>query len=993
MVSREARSRFRLLPFLMAAAGAAIAIWSPSPSSAAWDGNQDVRLGDQMSAEFKGAPLTEVHRYAFFAPKDTVLNAAVSLAVKTGTLQPELKVFTDFDAPVDLGAAQVGASVKNFKFAATGSYYFQVRATAGTGVYKLATKVKFPKSIVGATTTGSFAFDALGTTIMSAQVKATKGSTAVPKITALTYQGGTVALGAAAGSTKLSKLALPLDRTYTLVIDPTTAGQSVDVKITLAAPKTGRLWNFGFVEDTTGLATQNRTKWEGSGHADHTAMPFNDWNDTNPPAIPTTCARCHSTPGYRDYLGADGTAVGVVNNPAPIGTVVECDACHNDQAAALTSVTFPSGLVVSELGKEARCMVCHQGRESTVSVEAKIATAAPANDDEVKASLTFSNVHYFAAAASLYGRDAAGGYEYAQPNGEPADAVLTTLPQRKPYDRKFTHVASKDTCIECHDPHNLERRIADCATCHVNAAGQPVANDNDLRDIRMAASLNDFDGDGSVTEGLYYEIAGLQGVLYAAIQDYATKVAGTAIEYKGDTYPYFMVAGTTTRYSAWTARLLRAAYNYQFSIKDPGSFAHNGKYIVELLYDSISDLNSKLSTLAVPSPVPNFAGLKRNDPGHFDSSAEPFTDWNQDEAVSSSCVRCHSIEGFQFVVKYGIDQTIPAGLISGFSCETCHVKGTSFAPRAQNPNPDQKPERIYVKSDAFPYPTTATSTQIAAVTIKNGAQGTAAQDDSFICMTCHRARESALTVEAADVGGLTTNFTLSAKTPHYLSAGATLYGSKAAVMYQYTGKTYVQRWDHDSGYNTPYAEASGLPTTPAAAKAQCAYCHMENGSHSFEVELTATCTGCHSGTATIADLAPAFRAQDNFDGDVATKPKAETAAFAARLLTAIQDYAKAAKAAGTTGAEWTIFYNHDNPASTARVGFYKDLDHSGVLELSELVSANANKWDSKGYRATFNYRYWVNEPGAWAHNPKYVLQVFYDAILDLGGDVTGLTRP
>jgi Zn finger protein HypA/HybF involved in hydrogenase expression len=485
----------------------------------------------------------------------------------------------------------------------------------------------------------------------------------------------------------------------------------------------------------------------------------------------------------------------------------------------------------------------------------------------------------------------------------------------------------------------------------------------------------------------------MRATLLQAIKNYAQAQFGTAIDYSATVYPYWMIAGTTTKYPDWSARLLRAAYNYQFSVKDPGAFAHNGKYIVQLLYDSISDLNSKLSTLAVPSPVPNFANLKRNDPGHFDSSAEALAHWDQDEAVSASCARCHSVEGFQFVAKYGIDQTIAANLVSGFSCEMCHVKGTSFAPRAQNPNPGQIPELVYVKSVAFPYPTTATSTQIAGVTIKNGAVGTAAQDDSFICMTCHRARQSTLTLDAADLGGLVTNFTLSTPSPHYLQAGATLYGSKAATMYQYAGKTYVQRWDHDSGYNTPYAEASGLPTTPAAAKAQCAYCHMENGSHSFEVELTAACTACHSGTATIADLVPAFRAQDNFDGDAATKPKAETAAFAARLHTAIQDYAKAAKTAGTTGAEWTIFYNADNPASTASKGFYKDLDHSGVLEVSELTSSNSSKWDSKGYRATFNYRFWVNEPGAWAHNPKYVLQVFYDAILDLGGDVTGLTRP
>ena len=48
------------------------------------------------------------------------------------------------------------------------------------------------------------------------------------------------------------------------------------------------------------------------------------------------------------------------------------------------------------------------------------------------------------------------------------------------------------------------------------------------------------------------------------------------------------------RYMAWTPRLLKAAYNYQFIIKDPGAYAHNSTYAIELLYDSLSDLGAKV---------------------------------------------------------------------------------------------------------------------------------------------------------------------------------------------------------------------------------------------------------------------------------------------------------------------------------------------------------------------------------------------------------------
>ena len=92
------------------------------------------------------------------------------------------------------------------------------------------------------------------------------------------------------------------------------------------------------------------SEWAGSPHARRAAEAFNHWNKEG--AVPLECAKCHSTPGFREYLGADGSAGGVVH-PAPIGTVITCVACHNAKTRALTSVTFPSGLRVENLGGNA----------------------------------------------------------------------------------------------------------------------------------------------------------------------------------------------------------------------------------------------------------------------------------------------------------------------------------------------------------------------------------------------------------------------------------------------------------------------------------------------------------------------------------------------------------------------------------------------------------------------------------------------------------------
>jgi hypothetical protein len=73
-----------------------------------------------------------------------------------------------------------------------------------------------------------------------------------------------------------------------------------------------------------------------------------------------------------------------------------------------------------------------------------------------------------------------------------------------------------------------------------------------------------------------------------------------------DANPYFFIDSNGNRiadgeevrmpnkYDAWTPRLLKAAYNYQFVSKDPGAYAHNPTYALQLLYDSLSDLGARV---------------------------------------------------------------------------------------------------------------------------------------------------------------------------------------------------------------------------------------------------------------------------------------------------------------------------------------------------------------------------------------------------------------
>ncbi len=666
--------------------------------------------------------------------------------------------------------------------------------------------------------------------------------------------------------------------------------------------------------------------WLGSAHAKVDAEAFNHWNKDG--KVPADCARCHSTTGYRDYVGADGSTVAKVDADAPVGTVINCDACHNSAAASLTKVTFPSGAEVGAMGDATRCIVCHQGRASTVQVNAAIDKAKLTDSpDKVSPDLGFINIHYFAAAASLYGTEAQGGYQYAG----------------QPYKGRFAHVDGFNTCIGCHNQHTLEVRVDACGTCH-----KDVKTVDDLKNIRMNGSLVDFDGDGDVKEGIAGEIQGMQELLMQTMQKYATKVAGKSIVYSAASYPYFFYdtnsngqldkeeAVATNAFKSFTPALLEAAYNYQMSIKDPGAFAHNAKYIIELLYDSTAALNKALGSDGV-----DMTKLVRDSKGHFDPVAAAFRHWDQEGEIAGSCAKCHSTTGLATFLENGTNIAVP--LANSLACTTCHQQ----------------------LGDKFPRYSTDT------VTFPSGAKVTfgKAKDDN-LCITCHQGRESTVSVnariKASGADGDTVTDKLSFINVHYLAAGATLFGGDAKGAYQYDGKEYSGRFMHQKPLDT------------------CTKCH---DAHAGTIDF-AKCTKCHEDAKAPTDIR--MDAEDtepvdyNGNGDVKEPIAAEVATFQTDLLAKI--YAYASKTAGKA-----IVYN-----ANSYPYWFNDLNNNGKADPEEVKSDNAFKsWTPNLLRAAYNYQFSIKDPGAFAHNADYIIQVLYDSIESVGGKdaVAKYTRP
>jgi len=318
--------------------------------------------------------------------------------------------------------------------------------------------------------------------------------------------------------------------------------------------------------------------WLGSPHADRESEGFAHWDEDDPAVVPGRCAKCHAGSGFLDFLGEDGTAAGTVDNDAEPG-VVECRTCHNDSVKALTSVAFPSGAIVDVDSAEAPCVQCHQGRSYGGAVDA---AAEGIDADAVMEGQGFINVHYAAAGATREGSVANAGYEYAG----------------QTYVGSFGHAGGFDACAACHDPHSLELVVDGC-NCHGAVA--------DAGTIRMGAT--DYDGDGDVAEGVKGEVETLHADLYAAI----LAAAEAPIVYDSHTYPYWMndtnangevdegEASYGNQYKGnFTPRLLRATYNWQLVAKEAGFYAHNPKYAIQLLIDSIADLGADVSGYTRP---------------------------------------------------------------------------------------------------------------------------------------------------------------------------------------------------------------------------------------------------------------------------------------------------------------------------------------------------------------------------------------------------------
>jgi hypothetical protein len=466
----------------------------------------------------------------------------------------------------------------------------------------------------------------------------------------------------------------------------------------------------------------------------------------------------------------------------------------------------------------------------------------------------------------------------------------------------------------------------------------------------------DYDGDGDMREGIYYEIQGMMVKLYAAIQRYASSVIGSPIVYDSHIYPYFFHDTNDNglpdsnetiypnQYSAFTPRLLRSAYNYQVAQKDPNSFAHGGKYIIELLYDSTEDLNTKLTN------PDSMARMNRVDEGHFDGSAEAWRHWDEDGEVSSSCARCHSAEGLAYFLEH--EENVEAETANGMLCTTCHT--TPPAVRRAGP-----------------------------VTFPSGVKKDIG-DTSNICMQCHQGRASRFSVaETVKSPGPYAFINI-----HYYPTAAVLYGFEVHGGFEFEGKIYSGQEtfpNHYGKFDTcvechmgtksdkkPYDYTGQMHNVHKPDPEDCVFCHGQ--------DVSQPNPGADPANFTFSGIRPASIPDFDGDGDISESIQDEIKGLEEALYAQIQTYA-----ANILGAA-IIYDSHSYPY------FFNDLDADGMVDPGENIYPNLySSFNSGLLKAAYNFQLSKKEPCGYIHNSHYVAQLLVDSIEHIGGDVTSYT--
>lgn len=300
-----------------------------------------------------------------------------------------------------------------------------------------------------------------------------------------------------------------------------------------------------------------RAQYAGSAHADTAgeAWLHFDWRGANRSA----CARCHNGSAFVEKLGSENDISNVFNKDDILkpGEVLACSACHTNVgtgALRTPSEEFTINMTKSTVhydvvGASGLCVRCHSGRETGASIK----DAADTTGQGI-----FFDSHYQPAAGTLYNKS---GYDYG------LNATVSG--------HKTLGASINGPCVSCHMAgKNHSFAAAGCGTCH-----------------------------GTTAPALAIAAATMKANYETALNNLKSALAAKGIHY-GPVHPFYFTAafsdvGINVPVTNWAApwgagswkHTMGAAFNYNLLWSEKGAYAHDYKYAMKLIADSIDFIN------------------------------------------------------------------------------------------------------------------------------------------------------------------------------------------------------------------------------------------------------------------------------------------------------------------------------------------------------------------------------------------------------------------
>lgn len=351
-------------------------------------------------------------------------------------------------------------------------------------------------------------------------------------------------------------------------------------------------------------------EWTNSLHAQMTRTP-----SASPSRI--ACVRCHTGPGFINYLANLGSNVPYTTNYAY--EAVTCQACHDPHSAANEfqlrfgqSFTMADGSVVTNAGAGTICFNCHTSRNGSV---------------------TNSLVEYPALQVTWNGGNAFGTHD--SPQADILEGVNAVTYGQTIAQAPHAMVVS-NTCVGCH-----MQTIASTDPAFTHAGGHStlmsynVVTNGMTNKVVVAYVCQQCHGAVTnfnilVPDAVGYGYAqGIQTQVQILLNQLSMLLPPSGYQANPANYVADGLVKSPSSQTNWPTKFLQASYNWQFVSEDKSLGVHNGPFAIGLLKASIENLtgistsgglpdsweieyfgaNFATNALAAPNAVNNAAGV------------------------------------------------------------------------------------------------------------------------------------------------------------------------------------------------------------------------------------------------------------------------------------------------------------------------------------------------------------------------------------------------